>query len=44
MDVKDTIKRYKTSQECAEALRGMMQAKEKWLEYVNRRESELAIS
>lgn len=39
-----SIKKYTTPDECAEALRGMLKVKEKWVEYVNKRESELALS
>lgn len=44
MDIKDNIKRYSSPEECKEALRGMLKVKEQWLEYVKRREKELALS
>lgn len=44
MEKKNGIKHYTTPQECAEALKGMLKAKQEWLEYAKKREKELAIS
>lgn len=42
--IQKSAKRYKTPQECAEVLRGMLTIKQQWLDYAKKRESELAIS
>lgn len=44
MENKELIKRYSTREECVEALKGMLKVKQQWLEYVERREKELALS
>lgn len=44
MKTEKKIKRYKTPQECAEAIRGLLKVKQQWLDYAKKREQELAIS
>ena len=44
MNEKNKIKQYKSRQECVEALKGMLNAKQEWLEYAKKREEDLAIS
>lgn len=43
MDVRTHIKHYATPEECIDALRGMLEVKNEWLDYVKRREKELAL-
>lgn len=44
MKEKSKIKHYTSPQECADVLKGMLKAKQEWLEYAKKREEELAIS
>jgi len=41
---KDSFIKYKTKEERAAAIRGMLNLKNEWLEYVQKREAELGLA
>jgi len=41
---KDSFVKYKTKEERAAAIRGMLNLKNEWLEYVQKREAELGLA
>lgn len=41
---KDSFVKYKTKEERAAAIRGMLNLKQEWLEYVQKREAELGLA
>ncbi len=41
--MKDVVIKYSTDEEKRNAIRGMLNAKKEWLEYVKKREAELSL-
>gem|GEM_PF-1756268 len=41
---KDSLIKYRTAEERAAAIRGMLNLKNEWLDYVNKREVELGLA